>query len=357
MYLHKIKVLLLSPLPPPMGGIATWTQKYMEYCDKKNLSVEIVNIAVSGKRVNEESGSRNIFQEIYRTKRILNGLIVKIESFHPDIIHLNSSCTELSVLRDLLCVCIAKIKKKKIMIQCRCNIIDQLPTKTGMMAFACLAKCVDGLIVLDRYSYQAARKYKRHNLLQVSNYIEAEKVSKAHVIRDKIEKIVYVGNFMKEKGAVEFIQAARSLPGITFTIVGPVKPCMKNIPLPQNVVLKGKVAQSDVSLILEDSDLFLFPSYTEGFSNALLEAMACGLPAVVTDVGANKEMIENKGGVIVPKKDAGAIVDAIHKLMDADIRTQMSEWNIQKVRGNYLMDQVMETLFGIYEKITNEGVG
>ena len=47
---NDLKILLVSPLPPPAGGIASWTQQYIGWSEINNLNVEIVNTAVIGKR-------------------------------------------------------------------------------------------------------------------------------------------------------------------------------------------------------------------------------------------------------------------------------------------------------------------
>lgn len=79
--------------------------------------------------------------------------------------------------------------------------------------------------------------------------------------------------------------------------------------------------------------------------------MAAGLPVIATDVGANAEMIEKEGGIIIPAGEADAIVKAIDLLKeDRELRLKMSIWNVGKVRSVYLLDAVMEKLIKIYEE-------
>jgi glycosyltransferase involved in cell wall biosynthesis len=73
--------------------------------------------------------------------------------------------------------------------------------------------------------------------------------------------------------------------------------------------------QVDPRPYLECADIFVLPSRQEGFSNALLEGMACALPVVATDVGGNSEaIVEGEGGKLVAAGDPAALADAIAEL-------------------------------------------
>lgn len=121
----------------------------------------------------------------------------------------------------------------------------------------------------------------------------------------------------------------------------------------ENIVLHGAHNKEYIKNILDNADIFLFPTKSEGFSLALLEAMARGLPVITTDVGANKDMIEDNGGVIVPFNDSDAIDVAIQQLSDKNLREQMSRFNVEKVEKNYTIDIVMHRLTDIYKSITD----
>jgi glycosyltransferase involved in cell wall biosynthesis len=69
--------------------------------------------------------------------------------------------------------------------------------------------------------------------------------------------------------------------------------------------------RDDVSEILAAFDVFASPSLAEGFSNTILEAMACGLPIVATDVGENARLVVDATGKIVPPADPVALGAAI----------------------------------------------
>ncbi|HCB14063.1 MAG TPA: sugar transferase, partial [Gammaproteobacteria bacterium] len=76
-------------------------------------------------------------------------------------------------------------------------------------------------------------------------------------------------------------------------------------------------AQDDIPRLLRSFDLFVLPSQAEGISNTILEAMACGLPVVATDVGGNAELVvENETGRLVPARDPEALALAIQEYVD-----------------------------------------
>ena len=89
----------------------------------------------------------------------------------------------------------------------------------------------------------------------------------------------------------------------------------------------------------------------EGFSNALAEAMAAGLPCIVTDWAANKDMIGDDGGVVVAVKDVEATTEALNAMMPAEVRLAQSDWNIKKVRAEYIDSIVLDRYVDIYDMI------
>ncbi len=76
--------------------------------------------------------------------------------------------------------------------------------------------------------------------------------------------------------------------------------------------------RTDVPQLLKISDCFVLPTLFEGMSNALIEAMATGLPVITTDIPENRELIEHeKTGIFVQPKDSHALTKAIEQLLDS----------------------------------------
>ena len=81
----------------------------------------------------------------------------------------------------------------------------------------------------------------------------------------------------------------------------------------------------------------------------MLEAMTRGLPCIATDVGANKEMLENQGGVIVNIGDTDSAAIALESMQNFHKRKEMSAWNSQKVRSFYTVEAVMSQISELYK--------
>ncbi|MCB1153946.1 glycosyltransferase [bacterium] len=83
------------------------------------------------------------------------------------------------------------------------------------------------------------------------------------------------------------------------------------------VIYTGQIAREDLPQYYSGSDYFVFPSTSDTFGMVVLEAQACGLPAIVSDMGGPKEIIaDGKTGFVTPGKDVGAWVEAIDKAID-----------------------------------------
>jgi glycosyltransferase involved in cell wall biosynthesis len=82
----------------------------------------------------------------------------------------------------------------------------------------------------------------------------------------------------------------------------------------------------DIRPFLFMSDIFVFPSYREGFPNVVLQAGAMGLPSIVTDInGSNEIIIHGQNGLIVPVKDADRLLDAMNLLSkDIELRKNLA---------------------------------
>jgi glycosyltransferase involved in cell wall biosynthesis len=126
--------------------------------------------------------------------------------------------------------------------------------------------------------------------------------------------LLFVGNLVDSKGCEILLRAFAGLrDGASLFVIGdgPLKEDLnelgKHLGISQNVVFLGQVSPDMLALYYNAADVFVLPSFVEGNSVALLEAMASGIPAVVTRVGGNPEsVIDGETGILV---EAGGVKD------------------------------------------------
>jgi glycosyltransferase involved in cell wall biosynthesis len=112
-------------------------------------------------------------------------------------------------------------------------------------------------------------------------------------------------------------------------------------------------AMSNPYPVLAASDVFCLPSRSEGFSNALIEAMGSRLPCVATRVGGNAEALtEGVNGFLVSSEDADAMGDRLLRLLrDAKLRRGMGQAARQRVESHFSMNAMMSRLTAIYQEL------
>lgn len=133
---------------------------------------------------------------------------------------------------------------------------------------------------------------------------------------------------------------------------GPEKSKLEN--LIQQQGQEGRIRlmghQDDIPGLLNCFDVFALPSGSEGLSNVILEAMACGLPVVAYDVGGNKELIVNeKGGYLVDLNNRTGFSKAIESLIrDSVLRKQMGDYNRVRVSKNFSVKNMAASYSSMY---------
>jgi glycosyltransferase involved in cell wall biosynthesis len=111
--------------------------------------------------------------------------------------------------------------------------------------------------------------------------------------------------------------------------------------------------RSDVPDLLAASDIGVLASHEEGFSNAVIEGMAAGLPMVVSDVGGNAEaVIDGECGHVVPVRDPAALAKALADLIgDAGRRQAMGDAARRRVVASFSLDACVATYEALYEEL------
>lgn len=133
--------------------------------------------------------------------------------------------------------------------------------------------------------------------------------------------IVYVGRFVEAKGLIELLDAfaaiARGDATMRLALIGDGV-MAERLPglidargLQGRVLLPGSMEPEGVARWISAANVLTLPSWSEGYPNVVVEALACGTPVVATDVGGTREILDERGGVLIPPRDAEALANAL----------------------------------------------
>ena len=171
--------------------------------------------------------------------------------------------------------------------------------------------------------------------------------------------VLYVGRLEEVKGVKRLLAMWTAMPlhhAATLVIVGdgPLRAELEHEAaarrLGRSVRCLG--SQRDVNAFYHMADVFVLPSTSEGLSNALLEAMAAGLPAVASDVGGNREVVEHGvSGFLVDWADPGAAAEVVTRVLDDAALRQRIGAAARRRAGCFSMATVGERYCGLYRDV------
>jgi glycosyltransferase involved in cell wall biosynthesis len=215
-------------------------------------------------------------------------------------------------------------------------------------------------------------RFSASKVLTIHNGIDLDSVDRtaaypsrtAFGIPDGVPLVVTVANVRAVKGIDVFVRAAaivrERIPDCMFLIVGvhQEEDCAHEIfrligelNLEHNVFAPG--LRDDVIRILKSADVFCLPSRSEGLSNALLEAMACGLPCVATAVGGNPEVIaDGVSGFLVPSEQPDLIADRlVAVLTHAELAAQLGSAGRHTVETQFTAHAMADGFAQMYDSL------
>ena len=173
--------------------------------------------------------------------------------------------------------------------------------------------------------------------------------------------IGYVGNVAEGKGHRQLIEAfgkiVDDIPNARLFLAG--RGVTRDIApdAPDNVVFAGW--RDDIPACLNAMDLFVQPSLSEAFSQVLIEAMAVGLPAIATDVGGAREVIDDGiNGILIDANDVDAIQrEAVRLYNESEARIEMARRGMTSVQERFTAEKMVDRQMALYEKWMQEKRG
>ena len=145
---------------------------------------------------------------------------------------------------------------------------------------------------------------------------------------DKIA--IFVGAFSERKGVLRVAEAAELVDGLKLILIGKGE----QKPVSNRILFLGRIPHGEIVTYLNAADMFVLPTLAEGCCNAIVEALACGLPVISSNLPFNDDILTDDNSIRVDPNDINALAEAMKKLKENLVyREKMSDAALASAKG------------------------
>lgn len=372
--LAPLKVLLVSPKPPPNGGIGRWTILLLRWLDGQQ-GVELRHVDISPRW--------RAVDDLRLFKRLTGGgvqglrdgwrVLVQLVWFQPDVLHLTTSGS-LAGVRDLAVLGLARFFPARTVYHIRIGRVPELVSTSGWewRLLHLAMRLADKVVVIEQASQMALKSIlPPEKVLRLPNAIDLKGLEQSRKQKAEgrnengpvVRRVLYLGWVIPTKGMRELMEAWHELSpqGWELVVAGPGSEAYRQelagiAGCGDSVRFLGEVSPRDGWLQMQRADIFVLPTYTEGFPNVILEAMAAGKAIIATSVGAIPEMLqaasEDPCGVVIEPRNVPALVRALRLVMaEEPLCTALGQRARAKVERCYSADAVFARLLALWRQL------
>lgn len=330
---RKPRLLIVGPLPPPIGGVETFTQAILE--SGEFAPFDVAHCDTTKRRAKSSQGRfdpLNFAWALVHFGRLLRDA----GRFHPDVVYVPVAGTLSGVLRDLALAALAKRTGALVLGHQHAGDIGDVLGRGGWLGRVVRAGFgqFDSMLVLGE---PWRERFERWGLacpvavcpstLRREVFERGASFSRAPR-REGPARILYVGQVGRRKGVHDLLRVVRRLLdeqlAVELTVVGPeqlrgeleaARALASELELDGAVRFTGALTGEALYEHFRAHDLFALPSYNEGIPAVLYEAGAFGLPVVTTPVGAIPALVrDGENGFLVTPGDVDALADRLRRL-------------------------------------------
>ena len=200
------------------------------------------------------------------------------------------------------------------------------------------------------------------NGIDLDYFAPTEEVEQAAaaIRKEGVTTYCFVGRIVGDKGMNElveaFVQLQQQHPDTRLLLVGPFEEELDPVApetrrqIENHPHIEWVGWQNDIRPFLLASDVFVFPSYREGFPNVVIQAGAMGLPSIVTNINGSSEIIEEGvNGYIIPSHSPAALLQAMERMTDPRLRRALAEQARPLVAQRYERKALWKALLQYYQ--------
>jgi len=354
-----------------MSGIGTYYQTLLRSSLPKHVSLQFIDTS-SRRRPGSETGSwsfSNLMWAIGDCVRFTKAVAI----YRPEICHIATS-SGLSFLKHSVCVVVARLLGSKVLLHPHCSFyfLYERQGKVWQWFVRVVVGLCYSVVVLSNEWKRLQEVVPGCQIYYLPNAIDL--LSYVDVGREKIESksdkpclhVLYLGHLGMAKGSFDLICAAKTVleqeHGVVFDLVGQEQATgvmeqlntqIVDAGLEQFIHIQSAVTGAEKIKLFRSADIFVYPSYHEGMPMAVIEAMACGLPIIATQVGGLPDLVcPGLNGLLVPAGQPDQLANAIHQLVvNPQMRYSMQTGSFRLAQENFDIEKLVFRLLDIYQAL------
>ncbi|MBT2693704.1 glycosyltransferase [Bacillus sp. ISL-55] len=357
------KILIISNMYPSVAAptFGIFIKNQVTALEAAGLSIDVIAINEPGR------GKLKVIQKYL--KWLFKGFWGLIYGYKYDVIHAHYIFPS-----GLLALLYKMIWKKKLVVTSHGGDIDKMAKKNKFTSWGTrkVLSEADHIIVVGYRLYDdILRDFEvdEDKLSLISMGVDRrifkplydrDKLRKKLVVKEKEKVLLFVGNFIKDKGVYELFQAYKKLretdPDITLHIIGRLTDkelfdeLVNQAGGTAPIFYHGALKQSEIADWMNVAEALILPSYIEGFGLVALEAMACETPVVGTKVGGLEYLLADESGVLVEPRDEDSLFKGISLILDnQDLKESLKANGIKRVE-EHDQQRIVSKLLEIYNE-------
>ena len=347
-----MEIILLSPLPPPIGGVATWTESVLQFKRKTSININHINTSTNGILPTSSRLNPLIFLKRINTFLFVTGKLAIKKFFNKNnsIVHLCSS-GQFGFCKDILVFLVAKTIGLKTIIHLHYGNFEIDYKRKKIINY--LSKIVfyfsDRIITMDSGTYHFIKKnFSKNKVCLIRNGFNLKYEIKKNI---SFNKVIYVGRIEKEKGSYELINAFLNIRNNNdfgkLTLIGDCydQVLIKKINSTKNVIWHGRRDKDFVIKALSESKCLCIPSYSEGMPFTVIEAMSMGIPVISSKAGGLIDLLGKNYPFFLESISKEDIIFKLKKLFtDTYLSNKISLYLNNRYKKYFTADKMMNEL-------------
>jgi glycosyltransferase involved in cell wall biosynthesis len=354
-----------------MSGIGTYYQTLLHSSLPERVSLYFIDTS-SRRRPLSKTGSlsfSNLVSAILDCVRFAKAVMVH----RPEICHI-ATAFGLSFAKHSICVAIARLLGSKVLLHPHCSFYA-LYERQGKAWQWFVRKVIGlcyGVVVLSnewkrlQEVVPGCQTYYLPNAIKLSSYVDVGREKISSKSQKPNLQVLYLGYLGKAKGSFDLVCAAKKVleqeREVVFELVGQehtngemnlLNALIIDKGLEQFIHIRPAVTGVEKINFLRSADIFVYPSYHEGMPMAVIEAMACGLPIIATQVGGLPDLVfPGLNGLLVPAGEPDQLANAILQLVVCpQMRYSMQADSFRLAQENFDIEKLVYRLLDIYQTV------